>query len=186
MARLIYSAICSLDGFLTDAEGRFEWAAPSEQVHAFVNERERAVGTYLYGRGMYETMAAWETMDASSQPEVMREYAEIWRAAEKIVFSRTLSEVRTARTRLQRELDPAAIRALKASAERDISVGGGGLAAAALRAGLLDEVSLFLVPVLVGGGRPALAAGTHEALELLEHRPFDNGTVFVRYGLSGA
>jgi dihydrofolate reductase len=184
MAKLTYSAICSLDGFLTDAEGRFEWAAPSEEVHAFVNARERAAGTYLYGRAMYETMAAWETMDTSSQPEVMREYAQIWRAAEKIVFSRTLPAVHTARTRLERELDPAAIRALKAGAERDLTVGGAGLAAEALRAGLLDEISLFLVPVLVGAGRPALSAGTREELALLEHRRFDSGTVFVRYGVS--
>lgn len=184
MAKLLYSAICSLDGYVADREGGFRWAMPSEEVHAFVNERERPVGTYLYGRRMYETMAVWETMETAGEPAVIGEYAEIWRAADKIVFSRTLAEVRTARTRLERELDPAAVAELKAEAERDLSIGGPGLAAAALRAGLVDEISLVLVPVLVGGGTAALPADVRLDLDLLEQRRFENEMVFVSYGVS--
>jgi dihydrofolate reductase len=184
VARLIYSTSCSLDGYI-ERDGHFEWAAPSEEVHAFVNEQERAAGTLLYGRRMYETMVAWETLDTATESAAMREYAEIWRAADKVVFSRTLDDVSSARTRLERDFDPAAIRELKASAEADITVGGSGLAAEALRAGLVDEVGTIVVPVLVGGGTPAFSADVRLDLELLDHRRFDNGMVYLRYGAAG-
>ncbi len=184
MAKLIYSTICSLDGYV-ERDGHFGWASPDEQVHAFVNEGERGAGTYLYGRRMYETMVVWETMDVVAEPAVVREYAQIWRAAEKIVFSRTLPEVSGAKTRLEREFDPAAIGELKASAEADITVGGPGLAAEALRAGLVDEIGMIVVPVLVGGGTPAFGADVRLDLELLDQqRRFDNGMVSLRYAVS--
>ncbi|HEY2984134.1 MAG TPA: dihydrofolate reductase family protein, partial [Jatrophihabitantaceae bacterium] len=145
MAKLIYSAIASLDGYIADADGNFDWAAPDEEVHAFVNDRERPIGTYLYGRRMYETMVAWETMPTDEgQPPVSRDYAQIWRAADKIVYSTTLPAVSSDRTRLERDFDIDAVRQLKASADRDISVGGPGLAAIAIAAGLIDELHLFL------------------------------------------
>src|SRR5262245_34516593 len=144
MAKLIYSAITSLDGYVNDEAGTFEWAAPDEQVHAFVNDLERGVGTYLYGRRMYDTMAVWETMETSGEPPAVVDYASVWRSADKVVYSHTLEAVWTPRTRLERDFDPAAVAQLKASASRDISVGGPGLAAAALRAGLVDELHLFV------------------------------------------
>jgi dihydrofolate reductase len=172
MGQLIYSAIASLDVYIEDEHGKFDWAAPDDEVHAFINELERSVGTYLYGRRMYETMVAWESVD--SHP-----YAEIWRAAEKIVYSRTLESVASARTRIEREFDPDAVRRLKE--EGDISIGGAGLAAEAIRAGLVDEYQLFLVPVLVGGGKRALPDGVRLELELLDERGFDSGIVYLRY-----
>jgi dihydrofolate reductase len=179
MARLLYSAITSLDGYIADAEGRFDWAAPGEEVHAFVNDLERPVGTYLYGRLMYDVMRVWETMD---DPEpVMRDYAEIWRAADKVVYSTTLDAPTTARTRVERAFDPEAVRALKAGAGRDISIGGAGLAAHALAAGLVDEVSLFLNPIVVGGGTRALPDGVRLPLELADERRFAGGVVYLRY-----
>jgi dihydrofolate reductase len=179
MARLVYSALCSLDLYTTDADGRFEWAAPGPEEHAFINERERAAGTHLYGRRMYDTMAVWETLD---DPEpVMREYAEIWRAADKVVYSRTLEEVRSARTRIEREFSPDAVRELKASLERDISIGGPELAGQALAAGLVDEIELFLHPVAIGGGTRALPEGLRLSLELVEERRFPGGVVYLRY-----
>jgi dihydrofolate reductase len=183
MARLIYSAIASLDGYVEDAEGKFDWGAPDEEVHAFVNDQERSVGTYLYGRRMYETMAVWETMETAAEPEVMRAYAEIWRAAEKVVYSRTLSQVSSARTRIEPEFDPAAVRELKAAAERDIGIGGPDLAAQALAAGLVDELHLFLSPILVGGGKPALPDGRRFDLELIDERRFANGVLHLHYGV---
>ena len=184
MAKLIYSAIASLDGFTEDQDGKFDWAAPDEQVHAFVNDLERPIGTYLYGRRMYETMAAWETM-ADPAP-VMRDYTEIWQAAEKVVYSATLEAVTSARTRLERSFDPEAVRELKAASERDLSVGGPTLAAAAAAAGLVDELHLFLNPIVVGGGKPALPDGARVALELMGERRFDSGVVYVRYSTRGA
>jgi dihydrofolate reductase len=175
----MYSAIASLDGYVADAEGRFDWSAPDDEVHAFVNDLERPVGTYLYGRRMYEVMAAWETMDAG-QP-LVRDFAAIWRAADKIVYSRTLETVSTPRTRLERDFDAAAVRQLKESAGSDISVGGPGLAAHALAAGLVDECHLFLSPVSVGGGTRALPDDVRVDLELLDERRFGNGVVYVRY-----
>jgi dihydrofolate reductase len=179
--RLIYSAIASLDGYTADAAGTFEWAAPGPEVHAFINDLERAAGTCLYGRRMYETMAVWETMDVSAEPEVMRDYAEIWRAADKIVYSRTLADVSTPRTRIEREFDPEAVEAMKDIAERDLTVGGPGLATHALRAGVVDECQLFLVPTIVGGGTRALPDGVRIGLELLDERRFEGGVVYLRY-----
>jgi dihydrofolate reductase len=182
LARLIYSAIASLDGYVEDESGEFDWAAPDEEVHQFVNELERPVGTYLYGRRMYETMAFWET-DAplAEASPAMREYAEIWRVADKVVYSRTLSSVSTARTRLERDFAPEAVLELKGSASSDVSVGGADLAAQAIAAGLVDELQLLVVPVVVGGGKRAFPDGVRSELELLDTRPFVGGTVFLRY-----
>jgi len=182
VARLIYSTISSLDGYVADEDGNFDWAAPDEEVHAFVNELERAVGTCLYGRGMYETMVFWETVDTGpGQERVMRDFAEIWRAADKIVYSRTLDEVTSARTRLEREFDPDSVRQLVASASRDVAIGGPGLAAEALRAGLVDELQVFLAPVVVGGGKRSLPDGVFARFELLEQRRFESGFVYIHY-----
>jgi dihydrofolate reductase len=181
MADLIYSAITSLDGYVADENGNFDWAAPDEDVHAAVNDQERAIGTYLFGRRMYEVMAVWETMDTSDEPDVMRDYAEIWRAAEKIVYSRTLDDVTTPRTRLEREFDPEAVRALKEQADSDITVGGPHLAAEAIRAGLVDELHLYISPVVVGGGTSALPDGLRWDLELTGERRFNNGVVHLQY-----
>jgi dihydrofolate reductase len=179
MAKLIYSAIASLDGYTADADGNFDWAAPGDEVHAFVNDLERPVGTYLYGRRMYEMMVPWETM--TDERPVMRDFAEIWRGADKIVYSRTLESASSARTRIEREFDPEAVRAVKASAERDLTVGGAELAGVALRAGVVDEVQLFLNPVVVGGGKRALPGGVRVGLELLDERRFGSGVVYLRY-----
>ena len=184
MAKLIYSALASLDGYTEDEDGKFDWARPDEQVHAFVNDLERPIGTHLYGRRMYETMAVWETM-ADPAP-VMRDYAEIWRAADKIVYSKTLATAASERTRVERDFDPEAIRQLKAAADRDLSVGGPTLAAVAIEAGLVDEIQLFLNPVVVGGGKRALPAGVRLPLELIDERRFDSGVVYVRYSTRGA
>ena len=182
MARLIYSAIASLDGYVADEDGNFDWAAPDEEVHGFVNDLERPIGTYLYGRRMYDTMVYWETADAvADQPPVMLDFARIWQSADKIVYSRSLERARSARTRIERDFDPDAIRLLKASAERDLTVGGAELAAQAFRAGLVDECQLFLAPVLVGGGTRALPDGVRLRLELLDERRFPGGVVFLRY-----
>jgi len=180
MANLIYIAIASLDGYIEDEEGKFDWAAPDEEVHAFVNDLERPVGTHLYGRRMYETMVWWETGDHAA---VYGDYAEIWRAAEKVVYSRKLQTVSSERTRIEREFDPAAIRRLKESSRSDISIGGAELAGQAIAEGLVDECHLFLGPVLVGGGKRALPAGVHAELELLDERRFRSGVVYLRYGL---
>jgi dihydrofolate reductase len=183
MAKLTYSAIASLDGYVADEDGNFDWAAPDEEVHAFVNDLERPVGTYLLGRRMYETMAVWETMALDDEPPVMRDFAEIWRAADKVVYSRTLAEASTARTRLEREFDAGAVREMKEQAAADITVGGAELAAQAIRAGLVDEIQLFLVPVVVGGSKHSLPTTTKLYLDLHEERRFRNGTVFLRYGV---
>jgi len=183
LARLIYLAIASLDGYIEDETGSFDWAAPDDEVHAFVNDLEGHVGTYLYGRRMYETMRLWETASSGDdQPEAMRDFAEIWRAADKVVYSKTLESASTARTRIERDFDPEAVRQLKASAQGDLGVGGPELAAHAFRAGLVDECHLFLVPILVGGGKPALPDDVRLELDLLDERRFGNGTVFLRYG----
>ncbi|KAA9153684.1 dihydrofolate reductase family protein [Amycolatopsis acidicola] len=179
MARLSYSAIASLDGYVEDEQGDFQWAAPDEEVHAFVNDLERPIGTHLLGRRMYETMVYWETEDGES--EVGRAFAEVWRAAEKIVYSRTLRSPSSARTRIEREFDPAAVRRLKESSARDLSIGGAELARAALAAGLVDECQLFLCPVTVGGGKRALPDGVRLGLELVEERRFRGGVVYLRY-----
>jgi dihydrofolate reductase len=181
VAKLIYSAIASLDGYVADEMGNFDWAAPDEDVHTFVNDLERPVGTYLYGRRMYEVMVAWETMPLADQPHVMRDYAEIWRAADKIVYSTTLATVSSARTRIEREFDPDAVRQMKAQAGRDISVGGSDLAGQAIKAGLVDEWHLFVNPVVVGGGKRALPDDVRLDLDLLDERRFANGVVHLHY-----
>jgi dihydrofolate reductase len=186
VAKLIYSTLCSIDGYIEDESGKFDWAAPSEEVHAFVNDLERPIGTYLYGRGMYETMVAWETMETADQSPAMWDYAEIWRAAEKVVYSRTLESAPSVRTRIEREFDAGAVRALKASAERDLSVGGPDLAARALAAGLVDECHLFLSPIVVGAGKPALPGNVRLDLELLGERRFGNGVVHLHYRVPSA
>jgi dihydrofolate reductase len=182
MAKLIYSAITSLDGYTADKNGNFDWAAPDEEVHAFVNDLERPVGTYLYGRRMYETMVFWETAHTfANQRPVMQDFTKIWQAADKVVYSRSLAAVTSARTRIERDFDPEAVRQLKASAGRDIGVGGPRLAAEAIRAGLVDEYHLFLTPVVVGGGNQALPNDVRVRLELLDERRFGSGVVYLRY-----
>jgi dihydrofolate reductase len=182
MARLIYSAITSLDGYVADEDGNFDWAAPDEDVHAFVNDLERQIGTCLYGRRMYEVMGFWETVRPDAgRPPVERDYAEIWQAADKVVYSRTLETPSSARTRIEHDFDVAAVGRLKASSERDISIGGPELAAHAFRAGLIDECHMFLTPVVVGGGRKSLPSDVRVNLELLDERRFGNGVVHLHY-----
>jgi dihydrofolate reductase len=182
LAKLIYSAITSLDGYVADEEGNFDWAAPDEQVHTFVNDLERPVGTYLYGRRMYEVMVEWQSPDIlAGQPPFMRDYAEIWRAADKIVYSKTLETVSSARTRIERDFDPEAVRQMKAASERDVSVGGPHLAAQAIKAGLVDECHLFVSPIVVGGGNRSLPDHVRVKLELLAERRFGNGVVHLHY-----
>jgi dihydrofolate reductase len=182
MAKLIYSAIMSLDGFIADEDGNFDWAAPDEEVHAFVNNLERPIGTYLYGRRMYDVMRFWDTAPTGSdQPSVVTDYARIWQAADKFVYSKTLAAASTARTRIERDFDPQAVRRLKVSATRDISVGGPELAAQAIKAGLVDEMHLFIVPIVVGDGTRALPDHVRVKLELLDERRFGDGVVHLHY-----
>lgn len=182
MAKLIYSALTSLDLYVADATGNFDWAAPDEDVHQFVNDLARPIGTNLYGRRMYEVLVAWESDDiVVGEPPVIADFAAIWRGADKIVYSRSLEAVSSARTTIERDFDPEAIRLMKASADRDISVGGPELAAEAIRAGLVDEIHLFFNPILVGGGNAALPDDVRVPLELLDEHWFGNGVVYVRY-----
>jgi dihydrofolate reductase len=182
VAKLIYLALASLDGYVADAAGNFDWAEPDPTVHRFINDLERPIGTHLYGRRMYEVMVAWESIKTDGDsPPFIQDFARIWQAADKIVFSRTLEAVSTTRTRLERDFDPAAIRGLKAEATRDISVGGPALAAAAIQNRLVDELHLFLVPVLVGSGKRALPNDGRIALELRDQRRFRNGVVHLHY-----
>jgi dihydrofolate reductase len=181
MAKLIYSGIMSLDGYTADRDGDFDWSAPDEEVHGFINDLERPVGTYLYGRRMYEVMVGWETMDLAGEPAVMHDFAQIWRAADKVVYSTTLDAASSPRTRIERDFDAEAVRQLKASADRDIGVGGPDLAAHAIRAGLVDEFHLFLTPIAVGGGTRFLPDGVRLTLELLDQRRFSNGVVHLHY-----
>ena len=182
MARLIYSAISSLDGYTEDMEGNFDWAAPDEEVHGFINNLERTAGTHLYGRRMYETLMVWETdPNLAAESPLLRDFAEIWQAADKIVYSRTLQATSTRKTRLERHFNPAAIRQLKETVEQDILIGGPDLAAQAFRAGLIDECQLFITPMIVGGGKPSLPGNVRLELELLEERRFGSGVVFLHY-----
>jgi dihydrofolate reductase len=182
MAKLIYSAITSLDGYVADEQGKFDWAEPDEEVHRFVNELERPVGTYLYGRRMYEVMVFWETAHTlADQPPFFQDFAEIWQAADKIVYSRTLDTVSSARTRIVPEFDAEGVRRLKAVAQRDITVGGSDLAAQAIEAGLVDEFDLFLAPIVVGGGKRALPDDVRVQLELLDECRFGNGVIYLHY-----
>ena len=175
MGRLIYSAIASLDGYVADEHGRWDWSVPSAEVHAFVNDRMGPVRTHLLGRRMYEVLVAWETMDDPAP--LMRDFAQIWRAADKVVYSTTLQEPRSARTRNERSFDPDAVRQLKA--QGGCLIGGPELAGQALAAGLVDEVELFLSPVIVGGGTRALPDGVKLELELVDERRFANGVVHL-------
>jgi dihydrofolate reductase len=183
MAKLIYYAISSVDGYIEDADGKFDWAKPDDEVHAFVNDLVRPVGTYLLGRLMYETLVYWERPpDLDAQPPVVQDFAEIWRGADKIVYSKTLRTASSARTRVEREFDPEAVRQLKETAGRDLTVGGPHLAAQAIEAGLVDECHLFLVPVVVGGGKRSLPdRNVLVKLELLDERRFRNGTMYLHY-----
>ena len=182
MARLIYSAITSLDGYVADENGNFDWAAPDEEVHTYVNDLEREVGTYLYGRRMYDVMVYWETAHTlADQPPFVQDYAKIWQAADKIVYSKTLDAVSSARTRIERDFAPDAVRQMKAAAGRDISVGGPDLAAQAIKAGLVDEFHLFVAPITVGAGNYFLPKNVGVKLELLDERRFSNGTVYLHY-----
>jgi dihydrofolate reductase len=184
VAKLVYFSIASLDGYIEDASGRFDWAEPDEEAHRLANDLERAIGTHLYGRRLYETMAFWETAHTVPDlPPYALEYAEIWRAADNVVYSRTLEEVKTPRTRIERDFDPDAIREMKAAADRDLSVGGAELAAEAFRAGLVDEIQLLVAPAIVGGGKRALPDDVRVDLELLDERRLGSGMVFLRYGM---
>ena len=182
MATLMYYAVASLDGYVADEDGNFDWAEPDEEVHAFINDLVRPTGTYLYGRLMYETMTAWET-DATlaAQSDVIRDFAQIWQAADKIVYSRTLKEPSTARTRIEREFNPEAVREIKTSAGADLAVGGPNLAAHAFGSGLVDECHLFLAPIVVGSGKPSLPGHVRLELELVDERRFRGGMVYLHY-----
>lgn len=182
MARLIYGAIASLDGYTEDIEGNFDWAAPDEEVHGFINNLERTVGTYLYGRRMYESLMVWETdPNLAADSLIARDFAEIWQAAHKIVYSRKLQAVSTRKTQIERDFSPEAIRHLKEVVNQDILIGGPELAAHAFRAGLIDECQLFLIPIILGGGKPSLPDNVRLELELVEEHRFGSGVVFLRY-----
>jgi dihydrofolate reductase len=182
MAKLIYTSITSLDGYIEDEKGQFDWSEPDPEVHAFINDLERPIGTHLYGRRMYETMAVWQTIgDGPEVHPAEADWAELWRSVDKVVYSTTLDAVSTPRTRLERAFDPEAVRRLKDTADRDIGIGGSDLAQHAFRAGLVDEVCLFVGPIVVGGGKPALPPGVRLDLELLDERRFANGVVHLRY-----
>lgn len=181
MASLIYSAIASLDGYVEDVEGRFDWAEPDEEVLRFVNHLERPIGTYLYGRRMYETMLIWETIPQGDHPDYIQDFTQIWRTAHKIVYSRTLRAARGARTRLEPSFEPEVVRGLIAAAHDDLTVGGADLAAQAIRAGLVDELRLFTVPVVVGGGKRWLPKDVHLDVELIDTHRFSNGFLFSSY-----
>ena len=186
MAKLIYSALTSLDGYIADEDGNFDWAVPDEEVHDFINDLQRSIGTHLYGRRMYETMAGWETDPTlADQSPVMRDFAAPWQAADKIVYSRTLEAAATARTRIERNFDPEAVRQMKASAGQDMLIGGPNIAAHAFGAGLVDECHLFLAPIVIGGGKRALPQRVRVGLELLDERRFGNGMVYLRYRTKG-
>ena len=182
MADLVYSVMTSLDGYLEDEQGDFSWAAPGADVHQFVNDLTRPVGTFLFGRRMYETMLYWETAPTGPDADAVAvDFTRIWQAADKVVYSRTLEEPFSARTRIEPDFDPARVQDLKAGSERDLAVGGAELGAQAIAAGLVDEIQLFLSPIVVGGGKPALPSGVTMALDLVDERRFDDGTVFLRY-----
>ena len=184
MAKLIYSALSSLDGYTADEDGNFDWATPDEDVHAFVNDLERPIGTYLLGRRMYDVMAYWESAHTlPDQSAIAQDYARIWKSADKVVYSKTLATVSSERTRIERDFDPDAVRQMKESAGHDISVGGPELAAEAMRAGLVEELQLFLNPVVVGGGTRALPDHVHLQLDLQDEHRFGNGVVYLRYGV---
>src|ERR1700730_4143857 len=186
MAKLIYSAITSLDGYIADEEGNLNRAAADEEVHAFVNDLERSVGTYLYGRKMYEVMVAWENPHSiGDDSAAVQDFAKIWQGGEKVRSSRTLEKASSDRTRIERVFDPEAVRQMKAQARGDITVGGPELAAQAIKAGLVDELQLFVTPIIVGGGERSLPTNVLVKLDLLDERRFRNGVVFLRYRVRG-
>jgi dihydrofolate reductase len=182
MAKLIYSALESLDGYIADQDGKFDWGEPDEEVHTFLNDLMRTIGTYLYGRRMYEVMVAWETLDLADQPPHMQEFADMWRHADKIVYSKTLEAASSAKTRLERDFDPEAVRRMKVAERRDLAVAGPTLAAQAFQAGLVDECQLFIAPIVVGGGIQSLPDNVRLKLELLDERRFGNGMIYLCYG----
>jgi dihydrofolate reductase len=182
VAKLIYLTIASLDGYIEDQTGNFDWAAPDEEVHGFVNDLARPIGTYLYGRRMYQTMCYWETAHTvADQTDVVQDFAEIWQAADKVVYSATLETISTARTRIERDFDPEAIRQMKARAGHDITVGGPELAGQALKAGLVDECHFFVTPIVVGDGKRSLPERVRVKLELLDEHRFQSGVVHLHY-----
>jgi len=184
MAKLIYSAITSLDGYVADEDGNFDWAEPDEEVHTFFNDLERRVGTYLYGRRMYDVMVYLETARLGNQPPFVQDFAKIWQGADKIVYSKTLETVSSARTRIERDFDPEAVRQMKALTGHDITIGGPDLAAQAIKAGLVDECHLLVAPIVVGGGKASLPNNVRLKLELLDERRFSNGVVHLHYRTS--
>jgi dihydrofolate reductase len=181
MAKLIYSGITSLDGYIADREGNFDWSAPDEEVHTFINHNEGLVGTFLLGRRMYEVMVWWETLQLDDEPPAIHEFARIWKEADKVVYSTTLDAVSSTRTRIERSFDPAAVRHLKETADRDISIAGPVLASHAIKAGLVDEFHVYVTPVIVGGGKQFLPDDVRLGVELLEERRFASGVVYLRY-----
>lgn len=181
MAKLIYLTIQSLDGYIENEAGEFGWGEPDDEVHAFINDVARPVGTFLYGRRLYETMLVWETLPLDGVPAHIRDFAQIWRAADKVVYSRKLNDVSTANTRIEREFDPDVVRELKASASEDLAIGGAELAAEAFKAGVVDELQLFVAPVVVGGGKRSLPGGVRLDLDLLEERHFAAGFTYLVY-----
>jgi dihydrofolate reductase len=186
MSKLVYTALTSLDGYIEDDSGNFDWAVPDAEVHEFVNSLEASVGTHLYGRRLYEIMASWQTLDeAAGVPPAEAAYAGIWRGMDKVVYSRTLTEIRTPRTQLERDFDADAIRNLKVVSDRDIGIGGPDLAQHAFRAGIVDELHLFLFPVVVGGGKPGLPKDVRLHLELLDEHRLANGVVHLHHRILG-
>jgi dihydrofolate reductase len=183
MAAVVCMGLVSLDGYIADADGNFEWAVPDEEVHTFINEVERPVGTSLYGRRMYEVLKVWDTWDVTAEPRAIQDYASIWRATDKIVYSSQLSpdDVTTSNTRLERDFDPQVARTIADETGRDVSISGPGLAAAAIRAGVVDEYHLLVFPVLVGGGTRFFPDNAYLALELTDRREFANGVIYLRY-----
>jgi dihydrofolate reductase len=185
MARLIYATPTSLDGYIAD-DGNYEWSAPDEEGFRFITDLVRPIGLYLYGRKMYDTMAIWETPDViPGRTPAMLDFGSVWQAADKIVYSKSLNAVSTAKTRLEREFDPQSVRDLKAQSRHDISVGGPTLAAQAIRSGLVDEYHLFVAPVMLAGGNPILPRNGRAKLRLLDERRFANGMVYLRYHTRG-
>ena len=185
MAKLIYVTNVSLDGYIEDAHGSFDWTVPDDEFFAFITDLVRPIGTYLYGRRLYEMMAVWETDPAlAAESKLRADFADVWQAADKVVYSTTLDAVPTVKTRLEHDFDPASVRDMKGSATSDLTVGGAELAAHALRAGLVDECHLFVHPVVVGGGKSALASGIRADLELLDERRVGNGVVYLRHRIS--
>lgn len=184
MSKLIYSAITSLDGYVADESGTFDWAMPDEEVHAFINDLERPIGTYLYGRKMYETMVVWSTMNVENEPDCMRDYAQIWKAADKIVYSKTLKKVSSSKTFIKTNFEPQDIKRLKQSSTSDLAIGGPQIAAEAIKAGLVDEYHQFIAPVIIGSGNAWLPDNVRINLELVDQKRFPNGFIYLRYRLA--